>query len=311
MFALADQEEETYSVIFSSLKHPARRKILRLLADSPRTFSEILGQVDVDSSHLSYHLDSLKELLKKEDGRYSLSDFSVAAASLMSKVEEPEKRGSPLRKSVAKIHPKLLFVLLVSLLVVAVLASMYFQSLNGELVSTIQEERWRVAGHAASSMRKLSAMYTSLGWGPPVTSWTRIEEYSNISLVDIGVRQIFENSDLAHLSMLQLIQLDPSNKGYYEKIDGFFLSLLNFSRAMERLFSENKTSDALAFIERLYDSIRDKPAQLSEYFSNGYTYLNRVDTYALELSSETSSVLQTIVNSIMEDVYKKFPWVQL
>lgn len=170
MFVLADQEEETYSVIFSSLKHPARRKILRLLADSPKTFSEILGQVDVDSSHLSYHLDSLKELLKKDDGRYSLSDFGVAAASLMSKVEEPEKRGSPLRKSVARIRPKLLFLLLVSLLALAVVTSMYFQSLNGGLVSTIQEERERVAGHAANSMRKLSAMYTSLGWGPPVIS---------------------------------------------------------------------------------------------------------------------------------------------
>jgi hypothetical protein len=129
--------------------------------------------------------------------------------------------------------------------------------------------------------------------------------------VDIGVRQIFENSDLAHLSMLQLIQLDPSNKGYYEKIDGFFLSLLNFSRAMERLFSENRISDALAYIERLCDAIRDKPAELAEYFSNGYLYLNKVDVYALELSSEMATVLHTIVNSIMDDVYKQFPWVQL
>jgi len=37
-----NMEEETYSLIFTSLKHPIRRRILRMLADKPLTYSEIL-----------------------------------------------------------------------------------------------------------------------------------------------------------------------------------------------------------------------------------------------------------------------------
>ena len=311
-FVLSEQnEEETYSVIFSSLKHPVRRKILRLLAAGSKTFSEILGQVDVDSSHLSYHLESLKELLKKENGQYSLSDFGNAAVSLMSKVEEPEKQGSTLKRSIVRVHPKPLFVLMIALLITSIAASIYLQSLNAELNSTVQEERWRVAGHAANSLRKLSAMSTPSGWGPPITFWTRMDEYSNIGLADISVRQIFENSDLGHLSLLQLMKLDPNNQEYYQKIDGLFLSFLNFSYAMNRLLAENETSNALVFTERLYDGVRDRPATLAGYFSNAYIYLNRVDTFALEQVSEGAGVLQVIIESIMEDVYKEFPWVRL
>jgi DNA-binding transcriptional ArsR family regulator len=39
---MPDSEEEIYSIMFSSLKHPARRKILRMLADKPMTFSQML-----------------------------------------------------------------------------------------------------------------------------------------------------------------------------------------------------------------------------------------------------------------------------
>jgi len=82
--------------MFSSLKHPARRKILRLLTTRPQTFTEILEQINIESAHLSYHLESLGDLIKKtNDGKYSLSDFGKAAVSLMVRVEEPEKLVSP------------------------------------------------------------------------------------------------------------------------------------------------------------------------------------------------------------------------
>lgn len=56
-------EEETYSLIFSSLRHPIRRKILRMLTHSPMAFSEMLNALSMDSGHLSYHLDQLDELI--------------------------------------------------------------------------------------------------------------------------------------------------------------------------------------------------------------------------------------------------------
>jgi len=83
------EEQETYSLIFKSLKHPIRRRILRMLADRPLAFSEILGALSIESGHLSYHLENLGELVTRtSDGFYKLSSIGIAATKLMSGVEE-------------------------------------------------------------------------------------------------------------------------------------------------------------------------------------------------------------------------------
>jgi DNA-binding transcriptional ArsR family regulator len=76
--------------MFSSLSHPARRKILRLLSEKPRNFSTILETLGISSSHLTYHLENLGELLiKMDDGQYKLSRLGDAAVMTMKGVEEP------------------------------------------------------------------------------------------------------------------------------------------------------------------------------------------------------------------------------
>ncbi len=81
--------EEPYSIMFSSLKHPARRKILRMLSKKPSNFSGILEALGISSSHLTYHLENLGELVTKmDDGRYKLSTFGEAAVLTMRGVEE-------------------------------------------------------------------------------------------------------------------------------------------------------------------------------------------------------------------------------
>ncbi len=87
-------EEETYSLIFSSLKNPIRRKILRMLAKkrlvfSGMTFSRMLESLSIDSGHLSYHLEKMGDLLtRSENGEYGLSSVGVAAVKLMTGVED-------------------------------------------------------------------------------------------------------------------------------------------------------------------------------------------------------------------------------
>ena len=82
-------EEEIYSIMFSSLKHPARRKILRMLSEKPMTFSQMLEELGISSSHLTYHLENLGELVSKmEDGKYRLSAFGDASVVTMKGVEE-------------------------------------------------------------------------------------------------------------------------------------------------------------------------------------------------------------------------------
>jgi DNA-binding transcriptional ArsR family regulator len=85
-------EEETYSIIFAALKHPIRRKILRLLSEGPRSFTEMQNLSNVNSPYLTYHLESLEDLISKtENGRYRLSNMGEGAVALMEKVEETPK----------------------------------------------------------------------------------------------------------------------------------------------------------------------------------------------------------------------------
>ena len=111
-------EEETYSLIFTSLKHPIRRRILRMLAEKPLTYSEILETLNIDSGHLSYHLESLGDLtVHDKNGHYQLSSFGVATVKLMGGVEEqtPEQshRKSKPRRLLAKIYPVILVLALI------------------------------------------------------------------------------------------------------------------------------------------------------------------------------------------------------
>jgi DNA-binding transcriptional ArsR family regulator len=112
-------EEETYSLIFTSLKHPIRRKILRMLADKPLTYSEILEILNIDSGHLSYHLESLGDLtVHNKNGHYQLSSFGVATVKLMGGVEErtPElsHRKSKPHRILAKVYPVILALALIA-----------------------------------------------------------------------------------------------------------------------------------------------------------------------------------------------------
>jgi len=85
-------EEETYSTIFTALKHPTRRKILRLLSEGPKSFTEMQSLSNVNSPYLTYHLESLDDLISKtENGRYHLSNMGEGAIALMERVEETPK----------------------------------------------------------------------------------------------------------------------------------------------------------------------------------------------------------------------------
>jgi len=128
---MSDSGEETYSTMFASLKHPARRKILRMLADKPKNFSRILEELGISSSHLTYHLENLGELVTKlDDGQYRLSSFGRAAVLTMKGVEEaPEVQP----KSVFALPKQWQVVFGALLIVIVVLASfsyVQFTSLN-------------------------------------------------------------------------------------------------------------------------------------------------------------------------------------
>jgi hypothetical protein len=75
--------------MFTALKHPIRRKILRIVSQSPVTYTTILNQLGIDNGLLNYHLENMRALLAKDDEeRYHLSEFGKASINLIQRVEE-------------------------------------------------------------------------------------------------------------------------------------------------------------------------------------------------------------------------------
>jgi DNA-binding transcriptional ArsR family regulator len=104
---MSGSEEDIYSRIFTSLKHPIRRGILRILSDNPQSFSDLQRLLKIESSHLTYHLEGLGSLLvKTEEGKYALSSLGEAAVSTMKGVEEPPNAYPTLKLPFGHPHMK-------------------------------------------------------------------------------------------------------------------------------------------------------------------------------------------------------------
>jgi len=137
-----ETEEDTYSTVFSVLKHPVRRRIVRMLRAKPHTYTEILKALNVETGYLNYHLESMRELITKDaQGRYSLSVFGEAAANLITRVEEPDLE----RKTETKVmglmltRTQLLTVALAVLLVSNVYTLLVYRGLYVDRTNALGE----------------------------------------------------------------------------------------------------------------------------------------------------------------------------
>lgn len=90
---MTEMNDEVYSTIFSALKHGVRRRILWMLAEGQKSFTNMYESLEITSSHLNYHLESLGELVSKDNGAYRLSVFGRAAVDMMRNIESPPKLG--------------------------------------------------------------------------------------------------------------------------------------------------------------------------------------------------------------------------
>ena len=128
---MPDGKEEIYSIMFRSLKHPARRKILRILADKPLAFSEMLELLGISSSNLTYHLENLGELVRKdENGVYGLSTFGQASVSTMKIVEEAPEVRPKKSKSVARKWKAITGAMIICRIAFASLSALEFTAVN-------------------------------------------------------------------------------------------------------------------------------------------------------------------------------------
>ena len=131
---MAEGKEEIYSIMFSSLKHPARRKILRVLSDKPLAFSEMLELLGISSSNLTYHLENLGELVSKDEtGVYRLSTFGQAAVGTMKIVEDAPVIQPKNKNSLTKKWRIVTGVLLIALIACASIAAVGLSTMNAAI----------------------------------------------------------------------------------------------------------------------------------------------------------------------------------
>jgi DNA-binding transcriptional ArsR family regulator len=155
--------------MFSSLKHPVRRKILRMLGNKPMTFMEMVDELGVSTPHLTYHLESLGELVSKmDDGQYKLSAFGLATVNAMKGVEEvreiePKRRLLTLRWQAA------IGVLLIAVVLLAGMAAFQYNSIDqaSKLAETASAENqqllsWRIGADKVSNfLRNITQIETN------------------------------------------------------------------------------------------------------------------------------------------------------
>jgi DNA-binding transcriptional ArsR family regulator len=128
---MSGSAEETYSTMFSSLRHPARRKILRMLSEGSMTFSQMLDELGIPSSHLTYHLENLGELVvKMEDGKYKLSSFGKASVSMMKGAEEVPSIQTKKFSSLHLRWKSLFAVLIIGIVLLASMSYVQYASFN-------------------------------------------------------------------------------------------------------------------------------------------------------------------------------------
>ena len=130
---MSGSEEETYSIMFSSLKHPARRKILKMLSEGPMTFSEMLEELQIPGSHLTYHLENLREfLVKTQDGKYKLSEVGESSVTIMKGAEDMPRIESKKFSSLPLKWKSLFAVFIISTVFLAGISGVQF-ALYGQL----------------------------------------------------------------------------------------------------------------------------------------------------------------------------------
>ena len=104
--------------LFQSLSHEIRQSILVMLSQEPRTYTNLLEELGVESGHLAYHLRQMGGVVEKDgDGVYRLTDLG-REAYLFLKDKTPGQEKTSQRRMVSNGVILLLILATISFVVV-------------------------------------------------------------------------------------------------------------------------------------------------------------------------------------------------
>jgi len=200
---LTSFEEDTYSMIFFAMKHPVRRKILRILNEKRSTYTELLNNLGVGTGFLNYHLENMSELISKDsDGRYFLSSFGEVALSLLSGVESPVTN-KPRAVTILgkKINPTLISVAIITAVILLNAYLVYgYQNISREKANTLGETLIQSRGLLLKSINIINST---------------IEDRR----IDIDKQDTLRRDLLLLSQNYKLIMsLDPNNREYWSQV---------------------------------------------------------------------------------------------
>jgi hypothetical protein len=195
-----------------------------------------------------------------------------------------------------KLTPRNLSLKTLLLVVMAVgfwfsfFGNILFYSANSRLSSTLEDEKRLVVDNIAFSLESLSYL--------PVPGPLVREEYSNISIVEISNRHIVYHSQYARLSIQQLIALDAAHSEKLLQIDELFISFGLFADNLNRLVSENKTSNAITLIDGFEKTLSYLPEDLGWTLRSAYDVRGKIDEHQLERASEQTVQILALLESM-------------
>jgi hypothetical protein len=101
-----------------------------MLGNKPMTFMEMVEELGVSSPNLTYHLESLGELIsKRENDQYKLSSFGLATINAMKGIEEVHE-AEPKRRATSFKWKAVSAALLVIVIVMASMTTLEYASMN-------------------------------------------------------------------------------------------------------------------------------------------------------------------------------------
>jgi predicted transcriptional regulator len=84
-------QNEAENIILQAIAHSERRGIIRIIGANPNgvTYSSILGETQLNTGHLNYHLRSLEGLIEKSDDRYyHLTPLGIKSLELLNNLRK-------------------------------------------------------------------------------------------------------------------------------------------------------------------------------------------------------------------------------
>ena len=162
-------------------------------------------------------------------------------------------------------------------------------SINNQISTTLNDQKMLVVENIAFSLESLSYL--------PVPGPLARDEYSNISIVEISNRHIVYHADYGRASVQQLITLDSAHGKNLTQIDKLFVSFGVFADNLDRLVSENKTSNAIELIDGFSKNMSDLPTGLGSKLKSAYSKAT-TDEGELELALEQATQIQALLDSM-------------